>query len=200
VNLSVFLITIAYRSMRRAVPDNDFFDQLGTFEAIAFAWFAIEALLNELAYFEVHELQLRSQIVYEAVERGGRGFERVQAVLTYLYGTGLEDGTHPANDLKHLAKLRNGLVHYKFRDPRVVSTLKDLQQRGYFVEPAQGWDQTPLAWPSQVKPELGQWAYNTACDAALAIADLMPHDHDHASEAGLIRNNFEKRAMDAPMA
>lgn len=198
MNLSIFLITIAYRAAQRARID-EYNSSLGTLEAIAFAWFAIEALLNELAYIEVHDLQSRSLIVYEAVERGGRGFERVQALLTYLYGKGLEDGAHPANDLKHLAKLRNGLVHYKFRDSRVVGTLNDLEQRGYLEKPPQGWDQTPFAWPNQVKPELAEWAYRTACDAAVAIAALMPGDESHAIEADIIRHNFEKRSLEEPI-
>src|SRR5438876_11384860 len=134
---------IAYRAARHARDHYNNHDAARSNEAVltavVFAWLAVEALLNEQGHREIDRRGRGSTIVYAAVERGAHGFERVQAILTYLYGRGLKDGEHPANDLKHLARLRNGLVHYKFRDPRVVSTLDDLTQRGYLLAPPEPW-------------------------------------------------------------
>ncbi len=195
MNLSAFLITIAHRAAQRARA-GDYESQLAVLEAVAFAWFAVEALLNEEAYIEIYELGHGSEIVYVAVERGAQGFDRVQAILTYLLGRRLTDGENPANDLKHLARLRNGLVHYKFENPPATGTLNDLAQRGYLNMPPQPWNRMPLPWASQVRPELAEWAYRTACESALAIAALMPHDAAHEGRAAVIRANFEPRPLD----
>jgi hypothetical protein len=122
----------------------------------------------------------------------------VQAVLTYLYDRALNDGQHPANDLKLLGKLRNGVVDYKFRDERLTSALTDLAQRGYLNAPPEGWDQVSVTWATYAKPEHATWAYETACDAALAIAALMPSDDVHQNEVEIIRLNFEKKPVNPP--
>jgi len=202
VNLSAFLIGIAYRAAKQARKyrsrdvSRDVLTQEAVLIAVVFAWLAVEALLNEQAYVEIHDFGHGSKVVYDAVERGARGFDRVQAILTYLYGQGLKDGEHPANDLKLLEKLRNGVVHYKFRDHRVVSALDDLAQRGHLSAPTQPWDKVPVTWATYVRPELAEWAYHTACDTAEAITALMPDDTPHKAEVGIIRVNFRKDRLD----
>ena len=97
---------IAYRAARHARDHYNNHDAARSNEAVltavVFAWLAVEALLNEQGHREIDRRGRGSTIVYAAVERGAHGFERVQAILTYLYGRGLKDGEHPANDLKHL--------------------------------------------------------------------------------------------------
>ena len=44
------------------------------------------------AYLEIHDAGNGSSLVYDAIERGAGGFDRVQATLTYFYGRGLVDG------------------------------------------------------------------------------------------------------------
>jgi hypothetical protein len=190
VNISVFLLEIVRRAVERA-KQGDYYAQLGPLEAVVFAWAAIEALLNEQAYIAIHDLGHGDEIVYRALERSGSTFDRLQAILTYLYGRALEDGCQPADDLKHLIRLRNGLVHYKFRDPEVVKTLNNLVQRGYLTAPSQPWDEMFIAWTSQVKPELAAWAYRTTCATGLAIAALMPAEEEYRREAQIIRANFD---------
>src|SRR5690349_20431436 len=125
MNLSVFLLDIVYRAMGRAEL-RDYTAQLAALEAVVFALAALEALLNELAYLTIHDFGRGSEIVYHAIERSRPAFDRVQATLIYLYGHALDDSRQPADDLRHLIRLRNGLVHYKFRDPDVVKTLDQL--------------------------------------------------------------------------
>lgn len=157
------------------------------YEAIVFSLLAVEGLLNEQAYNEIHGVGNGSALIYGTLDRGAQGFARIQAVLTYFYGSGLRDGENPANDLKHLIQLRNGLVHYRFDEPP-AKALDDLAQRGLLNE---GWRNTAMvSWPAVLTKEVARWAQQTACRTALAIADLLPGDPDHQSEAALIRNNF----------
>jgi len=188
MNFSVFFIEIARRAVER-VRDNPGYNQPSILEAVVFAWFSIEALLNEQAYIETTQFGNGDAPVYSVLERGAGGFERIQAILVYFYGQALKDGDHPANDLKHLGHLRNGIAHYRFEDPP-ARTLDDLAQRGFISKPDVPWSQNPFAWPSHVQAGLAGWAYNTACDTARAIADLLPSDEAHEHEASLIRHNF----------
>lgn len=194
MNLSIFLLDIVYRATERAAQ-RDYHAQLGAIEAVVFAWAALEALLNEQAYIEIHDFRHGDEVVYHALERARPAFDRVQATLTYLYGRALDESRQPADDLKHLIRLRNGLVHYKFRDPDVVKTLDQLVQRGYLAKPFEPWDQLRLAWAGQVKPDLAEWAYQTACDTGQAIAALLPDDRYHRAEKELIRENFKPRPL-----
>jgi len=195
MNLSAFLIQIAYGAFQRARDNWILEGPTAVIEAIVFAWIAVEALLNEQAHVEIYDFGHGSEVVYNALDRGAQGFERVQAVLTYLYGRGLKDGEYPANDLKHLGKLRNGLVHYRWRDPRVVTSLNDLCQRGLLTRPAVPWDQLPLAWTAHAKPELAEWAYHVSCDTGQAVAALMPDDGKHVFEQKNTHENFRRTPL-----
>lgn len=185
VNFSAFLIGIARRCCEsleardetgRVHLSGGQFVQEQVFQAIVFSMMALEAFLNEVAFIEITKLRNGSQRVYEALERQTGWFRRLQTILTYFFGRGLADGDVPVNDLKHLVALRHGLVHYRFQGaPK--KTLKDLSQRGLVSD---RWDdpgQEPYAWPIHLKPELGCWAYNTACDTVKLIEDLMPEQH-----------------------
>ena len=190
MNFSAFLIAAARRAVQRVLSGHQIIhtahgshSYYAIFEAIVFAAMALEALLNELAFTEIHDLKRGSERVYRAVERGAQGFERFQAILEYLYGQALAEGEHHANDFKHLLNLRNGLVHYRFERPP-VTTLTDLTQRGLFSE---GWTD-PIAWPTYALPGLAPWALQTASDTAYAIASLIADDPYHHAE--LVRTNF----------
>ena len=74
MNLSVFLIGIAYHAAKRArkYGARDARSQEAVLEAVVFAWLAVEALLNEQAYIEIHDFGHGSKTVYDAVERGAQ--------------------------------------------------------------------------------------------------------------------------------
>jgi len=154
--------------------------------AVVFAAMAFEALLNELAYDQIVQRELLSADVYRAVDRGANGFDRVQAVLTYLFGKGLEDGRNPANDLKLLLQIRNGMVHYRFEQPP-KKALEQLEAQGRI---AAGWADLPIAWPTFGTEELAGWAYETVCQAAHEVADILEH-HGEVGGADVVRVNFD---------
>ncbi len=191
MNFSAIAIQIARHAVLRAHEGHGhaFY---AIYEAIVFAWLALEALLNEQAYIEVVNLGHGEKNVHDALDRGAGGFKRVQAILTYFYGRGLKDGEQPANDLKHLISLRHGLSHYRFEGPP-TSTLDQLAQRGLM---GKDWsEQQMISWPMTLTNDVAHWAYETTCDTAHAIADLLPSDDYHANEADLIRNNFDRNIM-----
>ncbi len=82
-------------------------------------------------------------------------------------------------------------MHYRFDGPP-SKTLDHLAQRGLFDA---AWkSQSGLAWPTLIAtPALASWAVETACAAAHAIADVMPHDSLHEARMGFIRMNFESK-------
>ena len=187
MNFSAIFIDIARHAVERAHEEHAH-AVYAIYEAIVFSWLALEALLNEQAYLELYEVDNGSIEVYKAIAAGAKGFERVQAILTYFYGKGLSDGANPANDLKHLIRLRNSLVHYRFEEPP-TKTLDDLAQRGLL---SKEWKKAVMiSWPASLTKEVAKWAHETARDTAKAIADVFPGDEYHDSQAALIRNNFE---------
>ena len=185
MNFSAILINIALRNAQRA-QKTDAHAVLSIEVAVVFAVMALEALLNEQAYIQTVVRERLSVEVYQAVDRGAQGFERIQAVLLYLFQAGLEDGKNPANDLKVLMQIRNGFVHYRFERPP-KKALDHLADSGRF-DP--GWEKTPISWPSFGTKGLAKWAYETVCDTANEIADILENVDEH-SEAAIVRNNFD---------
>jgi hypothetical protein len=189
VNFSAILINVALRAVERA-QQRDVYASQGVYTAIVFAAMAIEALLNEQAYIQVHERRVRSEEVFSAVEKGAAGFERVQAILLYLFEDSLVDGRNPANDLKILMLLRNGLTHYRFERPP-KKALSELRQRRLF----ENWEGlTAMSWPAFATPELAKWAYETACNTAAAIADIV-EAAGGGMEPDFIRSTFDVKHL-----
>ena len=190
MNFSAILINVALRAAERA-QQRDAHAILSIYTTVVFAVMALEALLNEQAYIQTSVHRNRSVRIYEAVDRGTQGFDRFQAVLQYLFGRGLPDGQNPANDLKLLIQIRNGLVHYRFeRPPNKV--LGQLVQHNLF---SASWKEAPIAWPTYATSDLARWAYETACESALVIASILEDAGEH-SEADLIRGNFDPKGLD----
>jgi hypothetical protein len=185
MNVSAILINLALRAAERA-QSRDVYSPHHIYTAIVFAAMAIEALLNEQAFIRIKERGIGSLRVYEAVEKGAQGFERIQAILTYLFQESLEDGQNPANDFKLLLQIRNGLVHYRFERPP-TKALDQLSQYGRF---GKGWKNASIAWPTYVTPELAIWAYETACHTAAEIAEILNHAGE-SLESDLIKTNFD---------
>jgi hypothetical protein len=194
VNLSVFLISIARRAVERA-HKGDFYDWQGAVvEAVVFSWFTVEAMLNELAFLAIYDRGHGSAAAYSDLEwqASRKGFfGRIQAILTYLYGSGLDDPSELASDVQRLGDLRNSIVHYRFEKPP-IATLDSLAKRGYIVKPGLPWEKSPFAWPTSVRPGLATWAHTTACDTVTAIGRLIPDDAAHAHEVGNVRAGFER--------
>lgn len=189
VNFSAIFINVAERAAARAALGGTD-APLAIYETILFSWVAIEALLNERAYVEVRELQIKSERVYESVSRGAKGFERIQAVLEFLFGRGLEEGRNPATDLQHLQRLRNAIVHYRFERPP-SETLDDLAQRGMLDK---GWRSSVLmGWPIVLTSKVADWSLETACAAGIAVSDLMPSEL-YGAEVNITRGIFESFA------
>lgn len=186
VNFSAILINVAMRAAERA-QKGDVYAIHAVYTTIVFAAMAIEALLNEQAYIQVHDRRTRSAEVYAAVENGASGFERVQAALLYLFEDSLVDGENPANELKLIIQLRNGLTHYRFERPP-KKALRELAQRRLFDE---AWEANPfMSWPAFATPPLAIWAYEAACHTAMRIAAIVERAGE-PSEAELIRMNFD---------
>lgn len=176
---------MALRAAARA-QKGDAYATHGVYTAIVFAAMAIEALLNEQAYIQVHERRTRTLEVYTAVENGASGFDRVQAVLLYLFDKSLVDGENAANEMKLLIQLRNGLTHYRFERPP-TKVLRELAQRGLFEK---NWESSSISWPAFATPKLAVWAYEAACHTAIAVADIIAGAGEPL-EAELIRINFD---------
>lgn len=189
MNFSAILINVALHAAERA-QQGDPHAKLSIYTTVVFAVMALEALLNEQAYIQTKERRNGSARVYEALEKGTQGFERFQSVLTYLFGRGLQDGQNPANDLKLLIQIRNGLVHYRFeRPPKRV--LEQLVQHGRL---SRGWEKQPIGWPTFVRPNLAEWAYRISCESAFIIASIV-EDVGERVEADLIRTNFNPQNL-----
>lgn len=199
MNLSVFLVGIAHRaaSLARRYGERDPRCAETIWTAVVFAWLAIEALLNEQAYAEIHFIGGVSKREYDKAESTAGSVERVQTILASLYGKKLKAGTQPAQDLKLLSTVRNSLVHYNFRDPRVLRVLDELERRGYVRRAGrEPWASQPITWAMYVTPALAEWALSTACATADAITALMPTDGAHKADVEMIRANFAKRPLD----
>lgn len=190
MNFSAILINVALRAAERA-QQHDPHAILSIYITVVFALMALEALLNEQAYTQTHIRRTCSARLYEAVDRGTQGFDRFQAVLEYLFGRRLPDGQKPANDLKLLILIRNGLVHYRFERPP-SKVLDQLVQHQRF---SARWKDHPIAWPTYVTSDLARWAYETACEAALVIASIV-EDAGEPIEADLIRGNFDPNELE----
>lgn len=154
---------------------------------------AVEAFLNELYLSSFGEMILGVKMLTGAAKPLEQLDLRAKLLLVphVAFGRALEANRQPYQNMTLLIQLRNELVHYKMgmRPPTAVNVLA---QHGIAVRVSPEEEQGgPHPWAHRVSTLEGiRWAYNTACQTAVALLDLIPDDKRERVE--MFRRNFRE--------
>jgi hypothetical protein len=161
---------------------------------------AIEAFVNEVFISEVsrgfEEDPLRN-LDDRWLERLDVGV-KLTLIPQLLYGSTLDKGRQPYQDMALLIKLRNDFVHYKM-DERPPSYVSQLEQMKVALPRVPNAGNHP--WPWKVLSSEGiRWANNTMCATAKALLALVPPTSWRFHTANGLIKNFREIGPEAATA